>query len=145
MQSPHPPIIVGGHGPTRTPRLAATYADEFNLAFSSLDDTENQFAVVRAACEARGRDPLSLGFSAAQVVCCGANEAEVTRRAAAIGRAPEELRTNGAAGTPEEVIERLMAFAKIGAGSVYLQVLDLSDLDHLALLSEAVLPHLAGG
>ncbi len=144
VQAPHPPIIVGGHGPNRTPRLAATYADEFNLAFSSLEVTENQFANVRAACEAADRDPGTLAFSAAQVVCCGTNEAEVTRRAAAIGRAPEELRANGAAGTPEEVIDRLRTFAKIGAGTVYLQVLDLSDLDHLALLSEAVLPHLGG-
>ncbi|HTU40009.1 MAG TPA: LLM class F420-dependent oxidoreductase, partial [Acidimicrobiales bacterium] len=79
VQQPHPPLIVGGHGAKRTPRLAATYAAEFNLAFSSLADTEAQFARVRAACEQRGRDPGSLVFSAAQVVCCGKDEAEVVR------------------------------------------------------------------
>jgi alkanesulfonate monooxygenase len=142
VQRPHPPIIVGGGGPKRTPRLAATYADEFNLPFSSLSDTEAQFGRVRAACESRGRDPETLGLSAAQVVCCGADEAEVERRAAAIGRQPDELRAHGAAGTPDEVVSRLRAFAEIGAGTIYLQVLDLDDLDHIRLLSTDVLPHL---
>jgi len=141
-QRPHPPLIVGGGGPKRTPRLAATFADEFNLPFSSLDDTKAQYARVRAACESRDRDPATLGLSAAQVVCCGTDEAEVNRRAKSIGRQPEELRANGAAGTPDEVVERLRSFGAIGAGTVYLQVLDLDDLDHIHLLSEQVVPHL---
>jgi F420-dependent oxidoreductase-like protein len=143
VQQPHPPIIIGGGGPKRTPRLAATYGDEFNLPFSSLADTGAQFDRVRAACEDRDRDPASLVYSAAQVVCCGADEAEVARRAASIGRKPDELRANGAAGTPDEVVERLRAFGALGAGTVYLQVLDLDDLDHIRLLSEEVVPHLA--
>jgi F420-dependent oxidoreductase-like protein len=142
-QRPRPPIVIGGGGPKRTPRLAARFADEFNLPFSSLDDTAAQFERVRAACTEADRDPSSLVYSAAQVVCCGADEAEVERRAAAIGREPAELRENGAAGTPDEVIARLQAFAEIGAARVYLQVLDLQDLDHLRLLAEAVLPEVS--
>ncbi len=140
VQQPHPPLIVGGGGPKRTPRLAATFADEFNLPFSSLDDTEAQFERVRAACVTKGRDPGTLRLSAAQVVCCGANEAEVERRAANIGRKAEELRANGLAGTPDEVVAGLQRFAAIGADSVYLQVLDLNDLEHIDLLAEEVLP-----
>ncbi len=140
VQQPHPPLIVGGGGAKRTPRLAATYADEFNLPFSSLADTEAQYQRVRAACVDRGRDPGTLRLSAAQVVCCGATEAEVERRAANIGRKPDELRANGAAGTPDEVVARLQEFAGIGAQSIYLQVLDLNDLDHIELLAEEVLP-----
>ncbi len=117
-QHPHPPLIVGGGGAKRTPRLAATYANEFNLPFSSLADTEAQFARVQAACEDRGRDPKTLHLSAAQVVCCGRDEQEIERRAAAIGRKPDELRANGAAGTPDEVVTRLEAFAGIGAETV---------------------------
>ena len=142
-QHPHPPLIVGGGGPKRTPRLAAAYADEFNLPFSSLADTEAQFGRVRAACEVRGRDPGTLRLSAAQVVCCGADEAEVERRAANIGRKPDELRAHGAAGTPDEVVARLQAFAGIGAESVYLQVLDLDDLEHIELLAAEVLPRVS--
>ena len=98
---------------------------------------------VRAACESVGRDPAALRLSAAQVVCCGTDEAEVARRAKAIGREVGELRTNGAAGTPLELVERLRALGAAGADTVYLQVLDLNDLDHLRLLGEQVLPHLA--
>ena len=137
VQRPHPPLIVGGGGPKRTPRLAATYADEFNLPFSSLADTEAQFARVRAACEDRGRDPGTLRLSAAQVVCCGADEAEVQRRAAAIGRQADELRANGVAGTPDEVVARLAGLRRRrGADAIYLQVLDLDDLDHIAAAGE---------
>jgi F420-dependent oxidoreductase-like protein len=140
VQKPHPPLIVGGHGATRTPRLAATYAAEFNLPFSSVSDTEAQYARVRGACEAQGRDPASLRLSAAQVVCCGRDEVEFERRASAIRRQPSELRNNGVAGTPEEVVARIGEFAAIGAEVVYLQVLDLDDLEHLRLIAEEVLP-----
>jgi F420-dependent oxidoreductase-like protein len=142
-QRPHPPLIVGGHGPKRTPRLAATYASEFNLAFSSPADTEAQYGRVRAACEVRGRDAQTLRLSAAQVVCCGADESEFERRAANIGRAPEELRRHGAAGTPDEVVARLEEFSGIGAQTIYLQVLDLDDVAHLELLAKEVLPRVA--
>jgi alkanesulfonate monooxygenase len=142
-QRPRPPLIAGGGGPTRTPRLAATYADEFNLPFSSVADTEAQYARVRAACEARGRDPRTLRLSTAQTVCCGKDEAEVERRAVNIGRKPDELRAYGVAGTPDEVVARLNEYAGIGAETVYLQVLDLDDLDHVDLLATEVLPQLS--
>ena len=96
VQRPGPPVIVGGHGARRTPRLAATYASEFNLAFSSLEETGTQFERVRAACRSRGRDPGSMAFSAAQVICCGRTDAEVAARARTIGREVDDLRANGA-------------------------------------------------
>jgi F420-dependent oxidoreductase-like protein len=142
VQRPHPPVIVGGGGTARTPRLAATFADEFNLAFHGVADTGAQFARVRAACERAGRDPATLGLSAAQVVCCGVDDAELARRAKAIGWGVDDLRTHGAAGTPEQVVERFQALGAAGADTVYFQILDLSDLDHLRLLGESVLPHL---
>ena len=84
-----------------------------------------------------------MAYSAAQVVCCGRTEAEVTARAAAIGRQVDELRANGLCGSPEEVLAKLATYAEVGAERVYLQILDLADLDHLALIAEAVLPHCA--
>ena len=143
VQRPHPPIIVGGGGAKRTPRLAATYADEFNLPFSSVAATAEQFGRVRAACEASGRDPESIVLSAAQTVCCGIDEVEVERRASKIGQKADALRQHGVAGTPHEVIERLREFAAIGAERVYLQVLDLDDLEHIKLLAKEVMPVVA--
>jgi F420-dependent oxidoreductase-like protein len=138
VQQPAPPIIVGGHGPTRTPRLAARYAAEYNLAFSALEDFEAQCERVRTACEAIDRDPASLVFSAALVLCCGADEAEFRTRAAAIGRAPEELREHGAAGLVPEVAATLDRWQQAGAERLYLQVLDLSDLEQLELVAAEV-------
>lgn len=136
-QSPLP-IIVGGGGKKRTPALAARFATEFNAPFVPRDFFVAQCDRVRAACEAIDRDPASMTFSVALVVCCGADEAEVERRAAAIGRQPDELRQNGAAGTPSEVAATLRSWAEAGADRIYLQVLDLTDLDHLDLVAETV-------
>jgi len=137
-QQPRPPVLIGGDGPKRTPRLAARYADEFNLPFGSVADTSAAFGRVREACAAAGRDAGSMTYSAAQVICCGRTEAEVSKRAAAIGREPAELREHGLAGSPDEVAARIAEFAGAGATRMYLQVLDLEDLDHLELLAELI-------
>jgi F420-dependent oxidoreductase-like protein len=140
VQQPHPPIIIGGFGTKRTPALAARYAQEFNLPFPPLKVYAKQIARVKQACADSGRDPDSLRPTVALVVCCGRDEAEFRRRAEAIGREPDELRENGAAGVPQEVVDKLGAFAEAGAEIAYLQVLDLSDLDHLKLLAAEVMP-----
>jgi F420-dependent oxidoreductase-like protein len=138
VQPGGPPIIVGGGGAVRTPRLAARYASEFNVPFVPVEFFTQQRERVSAACEAIERDPATMTWSAALVVCCGADEAEVNRRAAAIGRDPEELRTNGAAGTPGEVAATLARWREAGAQRIYLQVLDLGDLDHLDLVAQTI-------
>jgi F420-dependent oxidoreductase-like protein len=140
VQRPRPPVLIGGGGPRRTPALAARFADEFNAAFSSVADSSEAFGRVRVACEEAGRYPSSMAFSVALVVCCGKDEASFKQRAEAIGRDPDELRTSGLAGTPGEVAEKIAAYAEIGAERVYLQVLDLSDIDHLELIAAEVAP-----
>jgi alkanesulfonate monooxygenase len=143
-QQPHPPIILGGQGKARSARLAATYAAEYNVGFSSADRTKEVHDRVRAACEQAGRDPASIVYSAAQVLCCGEDEAEISRRAKSIGREVDELRENGLAGTPAEVLDKLNDFAAHGVERFYLQVLDLTDLDHLRLVAERVQPDAPG-
>jgi F420-dependent oxidoreductase-like protein len=138
VQQPRPPVVIGGYGAKRTPALAARYADEFNLAFASTSTTATTFDRVRAACAAAGRDETSMTYSAGQVVCCGRTPEELKRRAAAIGRDADELREHGLAGTPEEIAGRIGEFAGLGATRMYLQVLDLADLDHLELLAELI-------
>lgn len=139
-QTPRPPVIIGGAGRSRTPRLAAAFADEFNVPFQDVAGTTAQFERARAACAAAGRDPGTLSLSAAQVICVGVTGTDVDRRAAAIGRDPALIREQGVAGIPAEAIDKLRAFAAAGATRVYLQVLDLDDLEHLALVAEEVLP-----
>jgi len=140
IQRPGPPIIIGGWGLKRTPRLAATYAAEFNAGFESLQGTQAAFSRVRAAVQAAGRAESSMIYSAAKVVCCGRDEAEFSKRAAAIGREPDELREHELAGTPAEVVAKIGQFAEVGTQRMYLQVLDLHDIEHVELIAAEVLP-----
>jgi alkanesulfonate monooxygenase len=131
-------VLIGGGGLKRTPALAARYADEFNLPFSSVEVTAAAFGRVRDACAAAGRTESSITLSAAQVVCCGRTPDELKRRAAAIGRDVDGLREHGLAGTPEEIGDKIAEFAGIGVVRMYLQVLDLDDVGHLELLAELI-------
>jgi F420-dependent oxidoreductase-like protein len=139
--SPRVPIIVGGHGPRRTPALAARFADEFNVGFSDLETSRTQLDRVRAACEAADRDPASMVYSVAHTVVCGRDEAEIAGRAGAIGRSAEGMRAEGMPiGTPAQFVDLLGGWAEIGVDRFYLQILDLADLDHIALIGADVLP-----
>jgi alkanesulfonate monooxygenase len=141
VQRPGPPVIIGGAGAKRTPALAAQYAAEFNVAFQPTDFAVTQFGRVDDACRTAGRDPSTMRRSIAQVVCVGRDDAEVERRAAAIGRGVDELKENGLAGTPAEVVDKVGRIVEAaGIVRVYLQTLDLSDLAHLELIAAEVLP-----
>lgn len=143
LQRPHPPVIVGGSGRRRTPALAARFAGELNVVFPTLVTFGEMVSAAQRACEAEDRDPATLACSAFVVLCCGADEAEFGRRAAAIGQDPADLRRRSpAAGTVAEVVDGLAAFRDGGARRLYLQVLDLGDLDHLRLVAAEVAPQL---
>lgn len=135
---PKLPVLVGGLGAVRTPRLAALYADEFNVPFASLEDSERQVGRVRDAMAEHGRTPDSMVFSNALVACVGKDDAEVARRARAIGREVPDLKENGLAGSPAEVVDKIGRFQETGASRIYLQILDLHDLDHLELIADQV-------
>ncbi|SHM79075.1 LLM class F420-dependent oxidoreductase [Actinacidiphila paucisporea] len=136
------PVLIGGMGAKRTPELAARYADEFNVPFASIEDSARQIGRVRDAVRAAGRPADSMVYSNALVVCVGRDDAEVARRAAAIGREVAELKENGLAGSPAEVVEKIGRYAEQGATRFYLQTLDLGDLDHLELIAAQVKPQL---
>jgi F420-dependent oxidoreductase-like protein len=142
-QQPGPPIIIGGKGKKRTPELAAKFASEFNVPFSPLDEISTQFERVAAAVDAAGRTSDSMTYSACFVVAAGRDDAEVARRAGAIGREVDELQTNTPlVGTPGQIVDKLGKFLQAGVQRVYLQVLDLSDLDHLELFADGVVRQL---
>ncbi len=142
-QRPHPPVILGGTGKKRTPQLAARYADEFNVPFNDIETARAQYERVDAAAEAVGRRRGDIIRSAALVVAVGRNDAEVARRADAINREVDELKTNGVAGTVSEAVDKIGRWREsTGITRLYLQVLDLSDLDHLELIASEIMPQL---
>ena len=138
VQSPHPPFVLGGSGKQRSATLAARFADEYNVAFKR-NEVGAIFGRVREAAAQTGRE---LVYSVAETVCVGRDDAEVKRRANAIGRDLDELRQSSIAGSPGEAVERIGEAASHGATRVYLQVLDLADLDHLELIASEVMPQL---
>ena len=140
-QSPKPPLIVGGAGQKRTPAVAARWADEFNTPFHPFEAAVQQHDRVRKACEAAGRDPGSMVYSAALTTVVGADDAEVQRRSDNIGQAPMQV---GLGGTPQQVVDTLGRWAEAGVSRAYLQLLDVDDLDHIRLIGAEVLPEVRG-
>jgi alkanesulfonate monooxygenase SsuD/methylene tetrahydromethanopterin reductase-like flavin-dependent oxidoreductase (luciferase family) len=140
----HIPVIVGGGGPSKTPALAARFATEYNAGFvGDLPDVPARLARVRAACEKIGRDPGELVLSLAGTTAAASTTALASRRAEAIGRNLDELRTGGFAGTTDEVVDRVSALAELGITRIYFQIMDLADLDHLDFLAREVIPRVS--
>jgi F420-dependent oxidoreductase-like protein len=139
VQSPRPPIIVGGGGPRRTPTLAARFADEFNGGFG--DGVAERFTRFRRICEETGRDPATVRLSAVLPVFCGADEAEAARRSATMAGHP--LQRAAACGRPEAIVARIEELAEAGAGTVYFHIFDTEDVDHIRLLGAEVLPRIS--
>ncbi len=142
-QRPHPPIIIGGRGAKRTPDLVARYASDFNLPFTPVEEVASAIERINEVCADRARNPAEIIKSTTMVMCLGASDTEVNRRARAIGRQADELREAGAAGTTEEVLDKLGRYREAGIQRVYLQVLDLGDLDHIAQAGADLIPVLA--
>jgi F420-dependent oxidoreductase-like protein len=140
IQRPHPPIIVGGGGPRRTPAIAARFATEFNAALSSVDEARSRFAVFARACEAIGRDPAGARLSGFIPVAIGSSQAEAERRAAIV--ASPRIRESMLIGPPGLLADRIVDLAEVGADTVYLHIFDIHDLDHIALIGAEVLPQL---
>ncbi|GIJ26197.1 LLM class F420-dependent oxidoreductase [Micromonospora qiuiae] len=147
VQTPGPPVIVGGRGVKRTPELAARHADEFNVPFTSVEQTSEAYERAREASErvdraATGRPPLML--SAGIVVAIGRTDAESRRRAAPLNVKSALPPEDQVVGSPEQLVDRIGEFAEIGTERVHLRLIDLTDLDHLELIAAEVLPKLKG-
>lgn len=138
---PEVPIIVGGAGPKRTPRIAARFATEFNIGFRSEDTVTRTFDGVRRACDALGRDPATLRRSVALTTVVASDDATYLRRLDAIGADADTFAEVNIAGTPDAAIEKILRLRELGADRVYLQLVDLRDLEHLELIAAEVLPH----
>lgn len=142
-----PRIIVGGQGSPRSFRLAARYADEFNLSSSSPARAAEIGRELDAACEAIGRDPRTLTRSTMAGVLVGRTATEVADREAALlaafgadmetGEAwLDERRTRWVHGTPDAARAQLARFAEAGMERIMLQDFLPWDLDMIDVMGE---------
>ena len=145
-----PRILTGGGGSPRGFRIAARYADEFNLTSSSPDDVRRKEAQLDEACRAIGRDPASLTRSAMVGALLGRDSAEVERRVTAVlsefgedaggGQAwLRQRRGRWIIGTPDDARATVERFAQAGIERIMLQDFVPHDLDHIDLLAEALI------
>lgn len=142
----HPRIIVGGEGTPRGLRIAARWADEFNLSSASAEAARETFARLDEACAAIGRDPKTLARSAMVGVLVGRSEADVRRREAALLEAVggagdpaawfEKRRPRWIHGTPDQAREAAGRFAGAGAERIMLQDLLPWDLEMVDVMGE---------
>jgi len=139
VQRPHPPIIVGGRGPRRTPEIAGKYADEFNMPFKSVPQTAEAFTRVRESAARHGRE---LVLSAGIVVAVGRTDEEIARRAAPLHAKSALPPEDPVVGSPDALVQRIGEMREIGASRVHVRVIEMDDLDLLDLIASDVLPQL---
>lgn len=152
VQQPHPPLIVGGSAKPKTARLAALWADEYNILTPSPDECRAARERLEAAWKDAGRDAGELRLSVMTNCIVGADRAELLER---VGRMldvtgesadPAEWLQHEAAGqlvgTVDEVAEHLSAIEGAGVDRVMLQHLDHSDLDMVGLIGQQLVPAL---
>jgi alkanesulfonate monooxygenase SsuD/methylene tetrahydromethanopterin reductase-like flavin-dependent oxidoreductase (luciferase family) len=149
VQQPRPRIVMGGAAKPRGARLAARYADEYNLVSPTPAVARERFAAVDAACEAAGRDPAAVRRSVMVGFVVGEDAAAVRERAR---RTLEWLGQDGGGGlpegwlhgTPDDVVGQIEAFAEAGVQRIVLQHNLFRDLEALALVGRDVLPRVRG-
>ena len=142
VQTPGPPVIVGGRGPKSTPRLAALHADEYNVPPSSPEKCAEQYRLVTEASERYGRTKAPLRLSASVAIACGRTDAAVKERLALLEEPSLLPPEPTISGSPDQVLDAVARYAEAGATRLYVRLRDLSDLDHLDLLAAEVIPHL---
>jgi F420-dependent oxidoreductase-like protein len=150
LQSPRPPVVMGGTAGPRSVALAARFADEYNTIFASPETCAERRRGVRDACEAAGRDPDTMTFSLMTGFAIGADRAEVERHAAEVaertgssGDAAALRAQHAIVGTIDEAVEQLRELESVGVERIFLQHLVHRDLEVLDLLGRELIPTVA--
>ena len=150
VQQPHPPLVLGGTGKPRFAALAARYATEVNTLGARNEELRERKERIDRACVEAGRDPKTLIFSVMTACFVGVDRAEAVervRRFLAVQGGdgdPETLiaerRDRWLVGTVDEVVSRIEELRALGATRVFLQHLDHSDDEMVALIGDQLIP-----
>jgi len=149
IQSPHPPLILGGSAGPRSVALAARYADEYNTVFPTVEEVRERRARVEQACEHAGRDPIA--FSIMTGVLVGSDQAQLRERARRLGEKMgsdpsgliDDPPSGWIVGTVDQAVQQLRALSEAGVSRVMCQQLVHDDLDAVALLGDVLAPAVA--
>jgi alkanesulfonate monooxygenase SsuD/methylene tetrahydromethanopterin reductase-like flavin-dependent oxidoreductase (luciferase family) len=140
-----PNLIVGGRAKPRSLRLAARWADEYNLVMMTAEECAAAVPAILEAWKGAGRDRPTISLMTSAIV--GSDEVDLLERAHAVSVArgeeaddPEAYlkreRPNTLVGTVAEVRERLADLERAGVERVMLQYLTHADLDGVDFIAE---------
>src|SRR5207248_7682647 len=134
VQQPHIPILIGGGGEKVTLKLVAQYADVCNV-FGDLEAIKHKFAVLKAHCEAVGRDYESIHRTAGAFCCIGETDEQARAKfpAALLGR---PVAAGALIGSPKTIRQRLAELEAIGVQEVILGFPDILQLDSLRFFAQ---------
>ena len=152
VQSPHPPLVLGGGAKPRSAALAARFAQEYNTPGATPAQCAERRAALDLACAEAGRDPSSLPLSVMTTCVIGSDQAEVDRRLRSLLAVLEDSREPGEVlaakpqwlvGTVAEVAGRIEEYRAAGVQRLFLQHLDHRDLEAIALIGDVLRPLVA--
>jgi len=103
------PLLIGGAGERRTMRIAAQYADQWNC-WSTPDLLAHKLSVLRAHCDAVGRDPADIHVSTQALLFLSIDEAWLEERRQQWTGRPQVI-----IGTPAQVTDIVGRYAEAGA------------------------------
>lgn len=132
--NPVPPILVGGGG-RKTTRLAARFADWWNIPDAGFPTYQERLKVLQGHCADLGRDPASIRYSWFGRLSLARTQEEALARSG--GKWTPD---NAFVGTPEQVIAQLQPFIDVGVDYFMVEVLDLPDREVFEMLTGQVMP-----
>jgi alkanesulfonate monooxygenase SsuD/methylene tetrahydromethanopterin reductase-like flavin-dependent oxidoreductase (luciferase family)/ribosomal protein S18 acetylase RimI-like enzyme len=142
VQSPHPPIHLGGAGERRTLPLAARHADVWNCPTHALAELPRKLDVLRAECARIGRDPASLRVTEEAVLALVARADQVAdARALALRRFPGPgwgVEAGGWCGTPDTILRRVEERVRLGVTGFVFFLHDRAAPETVRLLAREV-------
>ncbi|MGH2583772.1 MAG: LLM class flavin-dependent oxidoreductase, partial [Dehalococcoidia bacterium] len=138
-----PPILIGGTGERRTLRLAARYADAWNLPTTpSFEQIPGLLATLERHCEAEGRDPDSITKTALRTLVIAPTQSAAERKAAALRAAmgvdEDTFRCRVLAGGPEAIMDQARSYLDLGLDGIFVNLPDTQDLETVALAGETL-------
>jgi alkanesulfonate monooxygenase SsuD/methylene tetrahydromethanopterin reductase-like flavin-dependent oxidoreductase (luciferase family) len=138
--NPHLRLWVGGRGPKRTPRIAAQYADGFNVPYLEPEDYRERLEALDAACDKLGRDPSTLAKTINLHFLMGADQASADRGRQRYAALPDSHRRGALLGTPAEAIDRIGTYARLGIDGLNIAFRPPVDWDSYRAFLEQVAP-----
>jgi alkanesulfonate monooxygenase SsuD/methylene tetrahydromethanopterin reductase-like flavin-dependent oxidoreductase (luciferase family) len=143
-------LVIGGRGEKRTLRIAAEFADEWNVTRVDPAGFRQKREVLAKHCAAVRRDPESIERSLMIPLAIGRDRADVAQRIGAARATFPQIPADEDAwrkasflvGAPTDVVASLKEWEAAGVQRVMLQMLDMEDLAAIELFARHVLPQL---